>query len=72
MTTIFDDTPKYPGLHGDMARVTYIKDRVLICAIDSIDSMAEEAVTIAMTAEQARDLAKAIKDAAAEAEGGAA
>ena len=57
MTTIFDDTPKYPGLHGDMARVTYIEDRVLIRAIDS---MAEEAVTIAMTPDQARALATAI------------
>lgn len=67
MTTIFDDTPKYPGLQGDLARVTSIEDRVLIRAVDT---MAEEGVTIAMSPEQARRLAEAIKDAAAEAEGG--
>ena len=65
MTTIFDDTPKYPGLHGDMARVTYIEDRVLIRAIDA---MAEEAVTIAMTPDQARSLAAGIVAAAENAE----
>ena len=65
MTTIFDDTPKYSGLHGDHARVTAIEDRVLIRAIDS---MAEEAVTIAMTPEQARALATAIVVAANDAE----
>ena len=65
MTTIFDDTPKYPGLHGDMARVTTIEDMVLIRAIDS---MAEEAVTIAMTPDQARALATAIVVAANDAE----
>ena len=68
MTTVFDDTPKYSGLHGDHARVTAIKDRVLICAIDSIDSMAEEAVTIAMTPKQARSLAVGIVAAADNAE----
>lgn len=69
MTTIFDDSPKYPGLRGDLARVTSIEDRVLLRAVDT---MAEEGVTIAMSPEQARRLAEAIKDAAAEAEGGAA
>lgn len=69
MTTVFDDTPKYQGLTGDVARVTCIEDRVLIRAVDA---MAEEGVTIAMSPEQARRLAEAIKDAAAEAEGGAA
>ena len=69
MTIIFDGTPKYPGLQGDMARVTSIEDRVLI---RDVDAMAEEGVTIAMSPEQARRLAEAIKDAAAEAEGGAA
>ena len=65
MTTIFDNTPKYPGLHGDMARVTYIEDRVLIRAVDT---MAEEAVTIAMTPDQARSLAAWIVAAAENAE----
>lgn len=69
MTTIFDDTQKYPGLQGDLARVTSIEDRVLIRAVDA---MFAEGVTIAMSPEQARRLAEAIKDAAAEAEGGAA
>lgn len=45
MTTIFDDTPKYPGLQGDMARVTSIEDWVLIRAVDT---MAEEGVTLEM------------------------
>lgn len=60
MTTVFDDTPKYQGLTGDVARVTCIEDRVLIRAVDA---MAEEGVTIAMSPEQARRLAEAIKDA---------
>ena len=66
MTTVFEWTPKYPGLYGDMARVTYIEDRVLIRAIDE---MAEEAVTIAMTPDQARSLAAGIVAAADNAEG---
>ena len=69
MTTVFEGAPKFGGISGDYARVTAIEDRVLIRAIDS---MAEEGVTIAMSPEQARALAKAIKDAAAEAEGGGA
>ena len=66
MTTIFDDTPKYPGLHGDMARVTFIEDRVLLRAVDT---MAEEAVTIAMRPDQALALAAGIVAAADNAEG---
>ena len=34
MTTIFDDTPKYPGLHGDLARVTSIEDLVKAGALN--------------------------------------
>lgn len=68
MTTIFDGTPKYPGLQGDMARVTSIEDRVLIRAVDT---MAEEGVTIAMSPDQARALAAGLVAAANDAEGGA-
>lgn len=69
MTTIFDRTPKYPGLQGDLARVTSIEDRVLIRAVDT---MAEEGVTIAMSPDQARALAAGLVVAANDAEGGAA
>lgn len=69
MTTIFDGTPKYPGLQGDLARVTSIEDRVLIRAVDT---MAEEGVTIAMSPDQARVLAAVLVVAANDAEGGAA
>lgn len=65
MTTIFDDTPTYHGLSGDRARVTTIEGRVLIRAVDT---MTEEAVTIAMTAQQAHQLAEAIVRAASDAE----
>ena len=61
MTTVFEGTPKFGGISGDYARVMAIKDRVLIRAIDA---MAEEAVTIAMTPDQARDLAAGIVAAA--------
>ena len=61
MTTVFDDTPKFGGISGDHARVTAIEDLVLIRAIDA---MAEEAVTIAMTPDQARSLAAGIVAAA--------
>ena len=61
MTTIFTDTPVYPGRQGDCARVTHIDGRVLIRAVDT---MAEEAVTIAMSHDQAVRLADAIVDAA--------
>ena len=69
MTTVFEGSPKFGGIRGDHARVTAFDDRVLI---RTVDTMAEEAVTIAMTPAQARALAEAIKDAAAEVEGGAA
>ena len=65
MTTVFEGSPKFGGINGDRARVTAIEDRVLIRAIDS---MAEEAVTIAMTTEQARALAAGIVAAADNAE----
>lgn len=46
MTSIFADTPKYPGLRGDHARVTVSPlGDVLIRAVDVV---AEEALTIAM------------------------
>lgn len=64
MTTIFDGTPTYTGINGDRARVTSNDGRVLVRAIDA---MAEEAVTIAMSPEQAVTLAAAIVDAANEA-----
>ena len=57
MTTIFDGTPTYPGINGDRARVTSIEGRVLVRAIDI---MAEEAVTIALTPEQARAVSHAL------------
>ena len=70
MTTIFADTPKYPGQRGDHARVTVSPlGDVLIRAVDIV---AEEAVTIAMSPDQARALATAIVVAANDAEGGAA
>lgn len=64
MTTIFEGTPTYPGITGDRARVAHIEGRVLI---RSVDTMAEEAVTIVMTPEQAVKLAEAIVNAANEA-----
>lgn len=65
MTTIFTGTPKHPGINGDYARVTRIAGRVLIRAVDRV---AEEAVTIAMSPEQAVAMAAAIVDAADRAE----
>ena len=65
MTTTFTGTPKFTGMGGDYARVTQIDGRVLIRAADT---MAEEAVTIAMTPAQARDLAAGIVAAAEKAE----
>lgn len=64
-----DHTPKYQGLAGDVARVTCFEDRVLIRAVDTMD---EEAATIAMSPEQASAFAAAIMRAAADAAGGAA
>jgi hypothetical protein len=65
MTTIFEGTATHHGLNGDRARVTCIESRVLIRAADT---MAEEAVTIAMSPDQARKLAAAIMVAANDAE----
>ena len=65
MTTVFEGAPKFGGISGDYARVTTVKDRVLIRAIDE---MAEEAVTIAMRPDQARALAAGIVAAAENAE----
>ena len=65
MTTVFEGIPQFGGICGDYALVTGIKDRVVIRAIDE---MAEEAVTIAMTPDQARALAAGIVAAAENAE----
>ena len=65
MTTVFEGSPKFGGISCDHARVTAIEDRVLIRAIDA---MAEEPVTIAMTPDQARELAQGIIAAAEKAE----
>ena len=67
MTTIFEGSPKFGGISGDHARVMVIDDLVLIRAIDAMD---EEAVTIAMTPDQARALAAGIVAAAENAEAG--
>ena len=67
MTTVFEGSPKFGGIRGDYARVTAFDDRVLIRAIDE---MAEEAVTIAMTPDQARAFAAGIVAAAENAEAG--
>ena len=64
MTTVFEGSQKFGGI-GDSARVIVFEDRVLIL---SIDAMAEEAVTIAITPAQARDLAQGIIAAAEKAE----
>lgn len=69
MSTIYDDAPKLPGIRGDYAKVAHIADadlpRVLI---RSVDSVAEDAVTIAMTPDQARAFAAGIVAAAENAE----
>ena len=65
MTTVFEGNPKLGGISGDYARVTGIEDMVLILAVDR---EAEEAVTIAMTPDQARSLAAGIVAAAENAE----
>ena len=67
MTTVFDDTPNYPGISGDYARVTSIEGRVLL---RTVDTMAEEAVTTAYTPAQARELAAALVETANDAEAG--
>ena len=55
------------AISGDHARVTDFEDRVII---RSVDVMAEQAVTIAMTPKQARELAAGIVAAADKAEAG--
>ena len=65
MTIVFKGSPKFGGISGDHARVTALNDLVLIRAVDAMD---EESVTIAMTPEQARDLAQGIIAAAEKAE----
>lgn len=67
MSTIFDGSPVYRGTYGDQARVALgTEGRVLI---RSVDTMTEEAVTIAMKPQQAKALAAAIHRAAGIAEG---
>lgn len=66
MTKVFTGTPKHQGIGGDYARVADLYGRVLIRAIDSL---ADQAATIAMTPEQARALAQGIIEAADRAEG---
>ncbi len=65
MTTVFEGIPKFGGISGDHARVTAFDYRVLIRAVDTAF---EDAVTIAMTPEQARALAAGIVTAAEKAE----
>lgn len=65
MTTIFEGAPKFDGINGDKAKVTTIEGRVLIRCIDT---MAEEAVTIAMKPDQARSLAAGLVVSANDAE----
>ena len=65
MTTVFEGSPKHPGISGDHARVTTVEDRVLIRAINP---RVDEAVTIAMTPGQARELSAGIIAAAKDAE----
>ena len=65
MTIVFEGSPKFGGIGGDYVSVTEVKDGVLIL---SIDARTEEAVTIAMTPEQARALAIGILHAAEKAE----
>ena len=66
MTNVFTNTPVYSGRRGDCARVTSFHCCVLIRVLDGV---AEEAVTVAMTPEQARALAQGIIEAADRAEG---
>ena len=65
MTTIFECSPKFSGISSVHTRVTTIEDMVLIRAVDRV---AEGAVTIAMTPDQARSLAAWIVAAAENAE----
>lgn len=65
MTTIFEGSPVYDGRRGDCAQVTHFDGRVLIRAVDHL---AEEAVTIALTPDQARAFAAGMVAAAENAE----
>ena len=69
MSTFYDDVPKIPGIRGDYAKIAYVDDvepkRVLIRAVDAV---AEEAVSLAFSLDQARVLAAAIVAAADQAE----
>ena len=65
MTIVFKGSPKFGGISGDHARVTALNDLVLIRAVDTAF---EDAVTIAMTPEQAREMAQGIIAAAEKAE----
>ena len=65
MTIVFEGSPTFVGISGDHARVAVFEDRVRILAVDA---MFEDAVTIAMTPEQARALAIGILHAAEKAE----
>ena len=65
MTTVFEGAPKFGGISGDHARVTALNDLVLIRAVDTAF---EDAVTIAMTPSQARELADGIVAASEKAE----
>lgn len=66
MTTIFEGTTKHRGSGGDYARVTASPTGTVL--IRAVDTAAEEAVTIAMSPDQARALATAIVVAANDAE----
>ena len=66
MMTVFTNTHVYPGRSGNCARVTEFDGCVLINALDDVH---EEAATIAMTPDQARELAQGIIEAADRAEG---
>lgn len=68
MSTIFEGVPLLRGIRGDQAKVTHIEGRVLLRASDT---MAEDAVMVAFTPDQADTLADAIRAAAVRArEGG--
>ena len=66
-TTVFEGSSKFGGIFGGHVRATTVKDLILLRATDA---MAGEAVTIAMTPEQARALAQGIIAAAEKAEAG--
>lgn len=69
MSSIFADTPKYPGQPGDHARVAVSPIHDVLIRV--VDVVAEEALTIAMSPDQARTFAAAIMAAASDAEASA-